>query len=286
MSRRRDEPSGIDVMFKLFRETPWFVGPIFAVLVYAFCAWFVPWYSPPLKEGLDPKELSSGQLLLAPLSLMITIVAPWMAGLVLLVWAAAQTVKLFDRKLVDQQRGHDDIRNLSWQEFERLLCEAFQRQGYIVEHSGSPFGDGGVDIRLQKAGQVSLVQCKHWKTWQVGVAIVRELLGVVTSEKAHWGIIVTSGTFTIDAVQFASKNTIQLIDGKELLKLIRSVQSSQSIRQTAPLQNPSPVGTSMKITCPTCGGPMTLRTARKGTNPGSQFYGCQRYPNCKGTRPV
>lgn len=286
MGRRRDESSGIDVMFKLFRETPWFVGPIFAVLVYAFCAWFVPWYTPPLKEGLDPKELSSGQLLLAPLSLMITIVAPWMAGLVLLVWAAAQTVKRFDRKLLDHQRGHDDIRNLSWQEFERLLCEAFRHQGYVVDPSGSSSGDGGIDIRLQRAGQVSLVQCKHWKTWQVGVVIVRELLGVVTSEKAHWGIIVTSGTFTADAIEFASKNHIQLIDGNELLKLIRSVQSSPTTPPASSSQNPSPVRSPTTMICPTCGGPMTLRTAKKGTNAGSQFYGCRRFPDCKGTRPV
>ncbi len=286
MGRRRDESSIVDVMFTLFRETPWFVGPIFAALVYAFCAWFMPWYAPPLKEGFDMKGSNNGQLLLAPLSLMLSIVAPWFAGFIVLVWAAAQIYKLSDRMLIDRQHGHDDIRNLSWQEFERLLCEAFRRQGYIVEHSGSTSGDGGVDIHLQNSGQVSLVQCKHWKAWQVGVPTVRELLGVVTSEKAHWGIIVTSGTFTNEAVQFAGKNNIQLIDGQELLKLIRSVQSSQPSRQAPSSQNPSPVGISMKIACPTCGGPMTLRTAKKGTNVGSQFYGCQRFPNCKGTRPV
>ena len=37
--------------------------------------------------------------------------------------------------------------------------------------------------------------------------------------------------------------------------------------------------------CPTCGGPMVLRTARKGDRTGSQFWGCCDYPKCKGTRP-
>lgn len=36
--------------------------------------------------------------------------------------------------------------------------------------------------------------------------------------------------------------------------------------------------------CPKCGGPMALRTARKGANPGSQFWGCCSYPKCNGVR--
>jgi len=39
------------------------------------------------------------------------------------------------------------------------------------------------------------------------------------------------------------------------------------------------------VTCPKCGGGMVLRTARKGKRPGSRFYGCSRYPSCRGTRP-
>lgn len=35
--------------------------------------------------------------------------------------------------------------------------------------------------------------------------------------------------------------------------------------------------------CPKCNKPMRLRTARKGANAGSQFWGCTGYPECKGT---
>ena len=38
--------------------------------------------------------------------------------------------------------------------------------------------------------------------------------------------------------------------------------------------------------CALCGRPMALRTARKGTRAGSQFWGCSGYPECKGTRPI
>ena len=39
-------------------------------------------------------------------------------------------------------------------------------------------------------------------------------------------------------------------------------------------------------TCPNCGKPMRLRTARQGKNAGTRFWGCSDYPNCKGTRPM
>ncbi len=37
--------------------------------------------------------------------------------------------------------------------------------------------------------------------------------------------------------------------------------------------------------CPKCGYEMAIRTARKGPRAGSQFWGCQNYPECKGTLP-
>lgn len=37
--------------------------------------------------------------------------------------------------------------------------------------------------------------------------------------------------------------------------------------------------------CPICGSAMRLRTARRGRHPGSSFWGCTRFPRCKGSRP-
>lgn len=38
--------------------------------------------------------------------------------------------------------------------------------------------------------------------------------------------------------------------------------------------------------CPLCGHLMTVRTAKAGKLKGSHFWGCTRYPECKGTLPV
>ncbi len=36
--------------------------------------------------------------------------------------------------------------------------------------------------------------------------------------------------------------------------------------------------------CPVCGRPMVQRLARNGPHPNQPFWGCSRYPDCKGTR--
>ena len=38
--------------------------------------------------------------------------------------------------------------------------------------------------------------------------------------------------------------------------------------------------------CPVCHGVMVVRTAKKGPRAGSQFWGCAKYPDCKGSEPL
>lgn len=57
-------------------------------------------------------------------------------------------------------------------------------------------------------------------------------------------------------------------------------------RQYWPRSGPAQRSTSSRIgrTCPKCGSSMVKRTARRGRNAGGQFWGCSRYPSCRGTR--
>ncbi len=41
-----------------------------------------------------------------------------------------------------------------------------------------------------------------------------------------------------------------------------------------------------KVICPKCGAEMVIRTAKKGSNAGNQFYGCSNYPSCKSILPI
>jgi restriction system protein len=158
---------------------------------------------------------------------------------------------------------------ISWHDFELLVGEVFRSKGYSVLEQGGAGPDGGVDLVLRKAGETYLVQCKHWRSMQVGVVVVREFFGVIAAAGAIGGYIVASGRFTDEARRFASGRNIELIDG-EILRDWISVQKTKVFQKE---QSPS---------CPICHGEMVRRIARKGPNAGGSFLGCQKYPACKG----
>ncbi len=179
------------------------------------------------------------------------------------------------------------VRGLSWRGFERQLAEVYRQKGYQVEELGGSGPDGGIDLKLFKNGRTTIVQCKHWKTWKVNVKPVRELFGVMTAERADSAIFITSGGYTGDALKFAEGKPIELIDRDGFLDLVRCFQKDLQARydveptggsdsQTLALAKHAPPN------CPICQGPMILRTARRGKNAGSQFWGCSRYPDCRG----
>lgn len=136
---------------------------------------------------------------------------------------------------------------MSWQQFETLVGEGFQRRGGRVKETGGGRPDGGVDLVLSKDGEKTLVQCKQWKAFKVGVSTVRELYGVMAADGAAAGFVVTSGRFTQEAVAFAAGRNIHLMDGAALMKLLKEAKaqtdatSATKARTSVPLANPVPV---------------------------------------------
>lgn len=169
------------------------------------------------------------------------------------------------------------ITSMSWRDFEKLVGEVFRRQGFTVSGFGGQAPDGGVDLGLTKNRQRYLVQCKHWRKRQVGVTVVRELNGVVSAQRAHGGFVVTGGEFSSEAWQFAESCGIKLIDGPALGKLIRDIPN----QKTAEYSDVAPVA-ELEPMCPQCGTAMIQRTAKKGRFAGQSFWGCGRYPKCRG----
>ncbi len=58
------------------------------------------------------------------------------------------------------------------------------------------------------------------------------------------------------------------------------------VAPSAPRAGAGPTAPQSASPCPTCGGRMIVRTARKGRNPGRRFLGCAAYPRCQGTRTI
>ncbi len=190
---------------------------------------------------------------------------------------------------VGQSEAVDALGGMNWREFEMLVGEAFRLQGYQVVETGGGGADGGVDLVLSKRTEKFFVQCKQWKAYKVGVEVVRELYGVMAAKGAAGGFVVTSGRFTDEAARFASGRNLTLIDGPLLHALIRQAQNAKGQtpeRQTDQPPTPATVDATTTPACPTCAKPMVKRTAKRGANAGSAFWGCTAYPTCRGTRQI
>ena len=273
MARRKKNEDLFDILVLL----PWWL-----TLIVGIGIWFY----------LNGHPLPKGTLLDKPVFI-------WY-GLKLFSWACfgaafVSGVLTLKRKILfASAKDIDAIRAMSWREFETLVGEAYRRQGYMVEETGGGGADGGMDLLLRGKGQKILVQCKRWQKVKVDVMIVREMFGLLHHEKADRVIIVTIGTYTPDAMDFASGKPIDLVNGKELVQLIRDVkgesvaapaatsaQSAKAVPQKM-LNVQVAASTATEPACPKCGSLMVLRTAKKGANAGGQFWGCPKYPACKG----
>lgn len=98
--------------------------------------------------------------------------------------------------------------------FEELVAELFKRMGYEVTLTPTSHDKGRdvLAVRRDDVGTVlTLVECKRFRPdRKVGVALVRSLYGVVSSERASHGVIATTSSFTRDAKAFQQNLRYQL----------------------------------------------------------------------------
>ena len=252
----------------LLAEAPWWVSLGVAGIVFILLRYIVP---AAYGEDLASKFVGRTAFSLAPwISLFLLVPAPF---------------SLYNswrkRKLLDNQSDLKSIRSLGWKEFEELVGEAYRRQGYTVIENAAQGPDGGVDLVLKKDGNIYLVQCKQWRSWQVGVKVVREMYGLLTAKQANGAIIITSGMFTQEAKSFGEGKPIDLIEGRQLADLVARVQRTSPT--TPASQEAKPPSSHV---CPQCGAEMVLKTARQGKYAGQNFWSCSKYPACKGLLPV
>jgi restriction system protein len=264
MSRHKESPLEVLIM------APWWVSAALAVVAFVGLRWGIP-------------AMSASNPIFKPIANGFSTWAPLVA---LLFGGVAVTSALFAakrRSLVDTQRTLETLRATSWKDFEILVAEAYRRRGFAVDYSLGKGPDGGVDLVLRKDGRTSLVQCKQWKVFAVGAPVIRELFGILTANGADEAIIVTTGRFTDEARDFAAGQPIRLLDGPQLLELVKSVQANPAVEAKIIHM---PAETVWVPKCPKCGSEMVLRTARRGAQAGDKFWGCSTYPRCKGTQPA
>lgn len=281
MGRRRNR-GVLGDLFEIAAKLPWPVSVGLAVIVFLVLHSFA---------AQGPTAVTSTREIgaVAARSVFTTLasIGQFVLPLILLGGATAgffaqrRRSKLFNT--VASSESTSALSDMTWREFEALVQDAFRLRGYTVRRLGGAGPDGGIDLVIERDGEKTLVQCKQWRAFKVGVGVVRELYGVMAAKGVPAGVVVTSGTFTQDAIEFAFGRSILLIAGEELHGLIREARAGKPLpaRMTAAV-------TTISSTpgCPTCGSPMVRREAKRGAKVGQAFYGCSRYPTCRGTLPI
>lgn len=132
---------------------------------------------------------------------------------------------IYDNKItnaINNNLEQPSFDNMTGKEFEILIAKLLEQMGLNVSITKTT-GDGGIDIiaisnkPLYEGKYV--IQCKRWSN-PVGEPVLRDLYGVVMSERANKGIIITNSTFTSGAIKFAAEKQLELIDGQKLKTLL------------------------------------------------------------------
>lgn len=281
MGRRRK--SVIEDLLTLVARAPWPVGVVLAIV--SFIALRIFAQAEPV-EAVGTSTISEavisnvgitlatvGQYLVPPLFLVASL------GSFLKQLRISRNFQAFERE------PRNGLAKLSWAEFEELVGELFRRRGFSIKQTGKAGPDGGVDVELRRDGKLYLVQCKHWHSRRVTVDKARALFGVMAARQAAGGFLVTSGRFTEDTRAFAEGVNLELVDGDALVEYLE--RPTEPEVWNVPVATPKLDRTKAHAPpCPACGKTMVERTAKRGPQPGSRFWGCPDFPACRGTRKI
>lgn len=268
---RRSNPNLLDIATML----PWPVGIALGAIVFAALRWVAPALAVRVENPITQSmftAIADGAL---PLFAWILLAVFWFGAL-------ASFLQRNNRsRLLAARTDLNAIRALDWRQFEMLVGEAYRQQGYRVAETGLGGPDGGIDLVIQRDGQKTLVQCKHWRSRQIPVATVREMFGLLQHHDADAASIICTGSFSADARRFAVGKPIDLIGGDGIVQLIKQGRArlTQPDAAAAPLLVPVPESKRTQA-CGICGSEMVVRRNRRT---GSTFLGCSDYPACRVT---
>lgn len=113
--------------------------------------------------------------------------------------------------------------------FERLTKRLLRESGFVQVEVTGRSGDGGVDGKgiMRLSGMLSfhvVFQCKRYQG-SVSSGHVRDFRGAMVG-RADKGLLITTGTFTRDAVQEATRDgapPIDLVDGDQLAEKLKEL---------------------------------------------------------------
>ncbi|NJN03412.1 MAG: restriction endonuclease [Leptolyngbyaceae cyanobacterium RM1_1_2] len=132
-------------------------------------------------------------------------------------------------ELAWQQQLHRMLLSLDPNAFERLAQRLLRESGFIQVQVTGKSGDGGIDgVGIARInGFLSfhvLFQCKRYQG-SVTASQIRDFRGAMQG-RTDKGLLITTGTFTRDAIKEATRDgapPIDLIDGEQLIQRLKEL---------------------------------------------------------------
>jgi restriction system protein len=136
-----------------------------------------------------------------------------------------------------QEELLDVVLQMSPAGFERLIQRLLRESGFVQVEVTGQSGDGGVDGHgiLRLNGLLSfhvIFQAKRWKG-TVGSSQIRDFRGAMVG-RADKGLLITTGTFTKDAIKEATRDgapAIDLVDGDQLVEKLKQLSLGVSVKK-------------------------------------------------------
>jgi len=153
------------------------------------------------------------------ISLLGIIFLPFIIA-ILSFWAIYHLIKCYDKK--KNIFCLESIDRMSSYEFEKYIARLFISMGYkAVATSASR--DYGIDVIAKNNDDIIAIQVKKYKKCPVGNVEVQKLLGAMQMKgvRANKGILITTSSFTKNAIKQAEGCPIELWDGEKLGRVIR-----------------------------------------------------------------
>ena len=111
-------------------------------------------------------------------------------------------------------KNSDQLARLHWREYEKLIAELLQAQGFQVE-LGPGSADGGVDIRLIQRDPIgdilTLVQVKKYsRNRRIELQAIQALHGAKEAKRADGSMFVTTSDYQPCARRFAGRENVRM----------------------------------------------------------------------------
>lgn len=119
----------------------------------------------------------------------------------------------------------NQIKKMEQDEFVAYTANLYKRLGYFIDLLKSK-DELGCDIIARKKQDIICIKCVSGAE-EIGILPLQQVYGSMNLYKANKCMLITTGTYSEKAKQFAKANHVNLIDQQELLKKIMKVTNEK-----------------------------------------------------------